>query len=273
VTPSPVTGGVNDVFSVSGPGLDSGTQTNLFNTSGEIYHQVPGGRLAFDKNYLDFGKSSIGGAAVNGTTTVTNFGDAPVAISGLSFAGASAGDFAVAPTSTCTTSTTLAADASCTVDMTYTASAIGAQRARLVVTSDAANADAGQVRLHLKGTGRDPNVADPQVGPIDPLKGFPFWSSDQTVTGPEGTTAPVKLEMCLGKGDLGPTGNPAGQCLGAPTDPNAPVTVLDNAVASNFDPGGEAFYWSADSKMLSKNGEVPGFADADLRLILGQEGS
>lgn len=271
-TPSPVTGGVNDVFSVSGPGLDSGTQTNLFNTSGEIYQQAPGGRLAFDKNYQDFGKGSIG-APVTGTTTVTNFGDAPVAISGLSFAGASAADFAVAPSSTCTTSTTLAADASCTVDMTYTASAIGAQRARLVVTSDAANADAGQVRLHLKGTGRDPNVADPQVGPIDPLKGFPFWYSDQTVTGPEGTTAPVKLEMCLGKGDLGPTGNPAGQCLGAPTDPNAPVTVLDNAAASNFDPGGEAFYWSADSKMLSKNGEVPGFADADLRLILGQEGS
>lgn len=272
-TPSPVTGGVNDVFSVSGPGLDSGTQTDLFNTSGEIYHQAAGGRLAFDTNYLDFGKASIGGAAVNGTTTVTNFGDAPVAISGLSFAGASSADFAVAPTGTCTSSTSLAAGASCTVDMTYTADAIGAQKARLVVTSDAANADAGQVRLHLKGTGRDPNVADPQVGPIDPLKGFPFWYSDQTVTGPDGTTAPVKLEMCLGKGDLGPTGNPAGQCLSAPPDPTAPVTVLDNAAASNFDPGGEAFYWAADSRMRSVDGEVPGFSKAVLLLTLGQEGS
>src|SRR5207245_1129987 len=82
------------------------------------------------------------GAAVLGTTsgsqaiTVTSTGNIPLSISSIVLSGTNAGEFA--QTSNCPTgSNTLAVNASCTINVTFTPAATGARSASVTITDNA----------------------------------------------------------------------------------------------------------------------------------------
>ena len=97
---------------------------------------------------LTFAAQTLGTTSAAKSVTVSNSGSALLSLAGLTLTGTAAGDFTRA--GSCTSATTLAAGASCSVAFTFTPGALGARSATLTIASDAANGDAV---LSLAGTG------------------------------------------------------------------------------------------------------------------------
>jgi len=98
---------------------------------------------------VPFGAQLIGTTSSPQTVTVRNSGTAPLSISGLGVTGANASDFAA--TSNCPISpASVAPNATCTVSVTFSPTALGARSATLALTDDAA--DSPQA-VALSGTG------------------------------------------------------------------------------------------------------------------------
>jgi len=91
---------------------------------------------------LSFGSQVIGTASASQTLTLTNTGGAPLAISGILISG----DFS--QSGSC--GSTLAAGASCAINITFVPSAAGARAGTLTVSC---NASGGQVAASFSGTG------------------------------------------------------------------------------------------------------------------------
>lgn len=98
---------------------------------------------------LNFGNQSVGITSGVQSVTVTNNGSAPLTFSSIT----PSGDFVVAGTGTC--GTTLAASASCTIDVTFTPTLIGLRNGNLTITT---NAPGGPQVVALSGTGTSPAV-------------------------------------------------------------------------------------------------------------------
>ncbi len=84
------------------------------------------------------------------TITVSNSGNAPLAISALTLAGAQAAEFQIATGTTCTAGGSVAANASCVVKLTFTPTVAGARSASLSI---AHNASGSPSTVTLNGTG------------------------------------------------------------------------------------------------------------------------
>jgi hypothetical protein len=98
---------------------------------------------------LTFGGQTLGTTSAAQTVTVTNSGTAPLAISSILLGGTNAGDFA--QTNTCpTVPSLLAANASCTVSVTFTPPATGTRSATVTINDDA---PANPHGIPLTGTG------------------------------------------------------------------------------------------------------------------------
>jgi bacillolysin len=95
---------------------------------------------------LSFGSQQIGMTSAPQTVTLTNSGTTALSISGIALAGTNSGDFA--KTTTCGSS--LAAAASCAINVTFTPTATGSRSATLQVTDNAAGSPHG---VPLSGTG------------------------------------------------------------------------------------------------------------------------
>ena len=91
------------------------------------------------------------GATVTGSVDVSNLGDADLALTDLSISGTNASDFALAETET----GTLAADATQSVEVTFTPSAAGTRSAQLSITTDETDLSA---TVDLTGTGVAPDL-------------------------------------------------------------------------------------------------------------------
>jgi len=102
---------------------------------------------------LSFGAQPISTLSLPQTVTVTNTGNAPLTISGLTFAGADANDFLVG-SSSCGGS--VAPSASCQLTVRFSPSASGARAATLEIASDD---PAGPTAVQLSGTGAQPSPA------------------------------------------------------------------------------------------------------------------
>src|SRR4029077_7186936 len=83
---------------------------------------------------LDFGDSPVGQTTAAQTVTLTNSGNAPLAITSQDLGGANPGDFAQVDT---TCGTTLAAGAECTTSITFPPTDAGARSATFQVTDNA----------------------------------------------------------------------------------------------------------------------------------------
>ncbi len=98
---------------------------------------------------LNFGGQFVGTTSSSQTVTVTNTGSTPLTVSGVTISGANATNFS--ETDMCGSS--LAADTSCTIGVTFTPSAVGARAATLTVTNSASTQS-----VSLSGTGEAPAV-------------------------------------------------------------------------------------------------------------------
>jgi hypothetical protein len=139
---------------------------------------------------IAFGNQVVGTASATQTLTVGNTGNAALSITGLTFGGAHSGDFAQTG-GTCNAGTSVAAGASCTVQLTFTPAAAGARSATLTV---AHNAGSGSSALTLSGTGVS---ATPVAGASPTALGFAqtlgTTSTPQAVTLSNGGGAPLAL--------------------------------------------------------------------------------
>ena len=84
---------------------------------------------------LSFGSQSVGASSAPQTTTLSNTGTAPLSISSIAITGTNPGDFSA--TNTCPSS--LAANSSCTISVTFTPVAGGTRSANVTVTDNAAD--------------------------------------------------------------------------------------------------------------------------------------
>ena len=107
----------------------------------------PGSALSFSPSVLNFGGVLINAAAPEKTVTVTNLGNVPLTISAIT----ASGDFAVdtATTSCLYSISTVAPEGTCTIDVTFTPTALGLSTGALTVTD---NASGSPQTLQLVGT-------------------------------------------------------------------------------------------------------------------------
>lgn len=110
---------------------------------------------------LAFRRSIGGGPSGKQNVVLTNTGDANLVLATVALAGNNAADyklFAPAAGAQCVNGTTVAAKASCSVDITFDPSVVGARTAELQITPDAASGLA-QVKVAFNGTATQ--VAEP----------------------------------------------------------------------------------------------------------------
>ncbi len=97
---------------------------------------------------LSFGTISVGQKSAAQAATLTNSGEAPLTLASLTLGGASSSDFALA--GNCASGTTVAAGGTCTMQLTFAPTTVGARSATLTVASNAAN---GSPVVALSGSG------------------------------------------------------------------------------------------------------------------------
>ena len=144
------------------------------------------------------------------TFTLTNTGGAPLTLAGLSIT-PNPNDFAVSPSSTCTTGAVINPAASCTAVVTYAPTSPVVGTATLSFDDDAADSPQN---VFLTGTGTQPAVSMTTPNPF-PNTAVGSTSTAQTVTITNSGTAPLHIS---GVGNAGP--NPADypqsdNCFGA----------------------------------------------------------
>lgn len=152
---------------------------------------------------LSFATSIAGQSSVATPVTLTNKGSAPLAISGISLSGTNAGDFS--QQNNCGTS--VAAGATCTINVTFKPTAGGTRTATLMVTD---NALGSPQNVALSGTGQDFSLAT--VG-----------SSSATVTAGQSATYQVQVSS---QGNF--SGSVSLACSGAPAE--STCTIVSPAI-------------------------------------------
>jgi hypothetical protein len=97
---------------------------------------------------LTFSTTTLGQTTASKSTTLSNTGTGPLAISSIALGGMNSNDFA--ETTTC--GSTLAAGSNCSISVTFAPTAIGSRTATVVVTDNSGNAGATQT-VTLNGVG------------------------------------------------------------------------------------------------------------------------
>jgi hypothetical protein len=185
---------------------DNGTgspQTVTLSGTG-IEDDTPGVNLS--PNSLSFGNQTSGTTSSAQTVTLTNTGTAPLAISNIAVTGTNAGDFA--ETDNCPASpNTLAANASCQINVTFTPGANGTRNASVAITDNTDGEGEATQTVVLTGTG----VAPTMVYFSD---GFESGSLSQWSGGASGTgTATVESTVVNSGSDAVSLSNAAGQSI------------------------------------------------------------
>ncbi len=147
---------------------------------------------------IDFGTVTQGAASAQQPLTLTNSGNAALAISSIS----ASGDFA--ETNNC--GTTLAASASCQIEVVFTPTAAGPRSGTLRVVD---NAPGAQQTITLQGVG----VASVSIAPAS--------GASTAATVPSGGTAKYSLSLAAAPGFAG---NVTMSCSGAPQNATCTVT-------------------------------------------------
>jgi len=137
------------VFTPTVAGMNSGTLSvtdNAMNSPQKVMLRGAGTVLSFSPVGINFGDKIVGTTSATAPITLTNTGTTSVAITLISITGANAADFA--QTNNCGTS--LAANSSCTINVTFKPTATGARAASVTVTD---NGGGSPQRVTLTGTG------------------------------------------------------------------------------------------------------------------------
>ena len=155
---STVTSGNPGIATCTTSVLPAGTDAIRATYSGDSNHsgstgtlrggQVVNSAVTLTPTSLAFGNVVVGVTSAAKTVTLKNTGTATLKINSITFTGADAGDFA-SPSNTCGGS--LAANASCTINVTFKPTAVGLRTAKLAVRDSATNSPQ---TVSLQGTGK-----------------------------------------------------------------------------------------------------------------------
>jgi len=188
---------------------------------GNVYNGpvVPTPAVSVSPAGLNFGNQAVNTPGSKQTLTVVNRGRAVLNIASFSISGANAADFTV-DTSECPL--TLAANASCTLDVTFTAGALGSRSASLLIADNAPNSP--QV-VPLSGAGINPGPAV-TLSPGSLTYGYQILSTTsplQTITLLSNGTVPLSI------GSITLTGTNTTDFAETSNCPSAPNTLAVNA--------------------------------------------
>jgi YVTN family beta-propeller protein len=116
---------------------------------------VPAPEASFSPGSLTFGSGEGAGIPVDTTTpqqtvTLTNVGSYALTVASVALSGTNPGDYA--ESDNCAASSPIAAQGTCTINVTHTPQAVGARLATLVVTDDSGDKTATQHEVSLTGT-------------------------------------------------------------------------------------------------------------------------
>jgi sugar lactone lactonase YvrE len=175
--------------------------------------------VTFAPASIAFGNQTVG-VGVAMSTTLTNSGTAPLAITGATVSGVNLADFTLAPTSTCPIApATLAVNGTCIISVTFKASTQAAEAATLEVVD---NVSGSPQMLALSGTGTAPTTFTLALGTSD-------GKTAQTVTA--GSTATYNMQITGTGGTSTSTANVTVTCALQSTLTKAACTVPTSAIA------------------------------------------
>jgi hypothetical protein len=168
---------------------------------------------------ISFGNQTVGTTATAQVVTLTNSGNAPLAISSIALSGANSSDFT--QTNTCPgNSATLAANANCAISISLTPTAPGNRSADLTITDNAANTPQ---TVALSGTG---------IGPFVTLGAASTSFGNQAL----GTTATAQVVTLTNSGNapltitsIALSGANSGDFMETNTCPGSNATLAANA--------------------------------------------
>jgi hypothetical protein len=157
--------------------------------------------------------------------TITNSGNAPLNVSAVTVTGANASDFALA-SNTCT-GAAVAANASCTLGITFTPSAVGARQGNLQIAD---NAPASPQSFNLIGTGNSPTptapavVISPATAAVSGTQGTASNSTNILIS--NSGNAPLHISGVVFAGaNVSEFINPSNPCVGTPIAPNTSCSI------------------------------------------------
>ena len=130
---------------------DIGANAAALDAKGDLYVSDPIDYVAFSAGpggQLSFASRSAGTVGGTQTATITNTGDAPLTISQIQVSG----PFQLNGATTCSTTTALAAGASCTIAVNFAPTATGAATGTVTVTDNAGNVTGTTQVIALSGT-------------------------------------------------------------------------------------------------------------------------
>ena len=199
----------------------SGSPQSLALTGNGLAAATPGVTFT-PATLVTFPNTTINTTSAATTITITNSGNATLNITTATLAGANAADFAAA-SNTCN-GASLAANATCTVGVTFTPSAVGLRQATLQVAD---NAPASPQSLTLNGTGTSVNASSVTITPASlsftTTQGA--TSAPMTLTVTNSGTAPLHITGVTFVGpDVAEFVNPASSCTAA-IAPSASCTI------------------------------------------------
>jgi len=222
------------VDSTANPYVTGATFSNDFPTASPLQAATGGGYDAFvaklaelaapavalSATSLVFSDQAVATPSTPQTVTLTNAGDAALAITSIEITG----DFA--QTNTC--GSAVAAGANCTIDVTFTPTVIGARIGTITVTDDAT----GSPRVvPLGGIGVAPSVFLSRTGLSFSNQGIGITSAPQTVTLTNIGNAPLTISSVAVSGDFAET-NTCGASVAAGANCEISVTFTPTATGT-----------------------------------------
>lgn len=180
---------------------------------------------------LTFGQQLSGTASSAQSTTLANTGSAPLTISGVSIVGTNAGDFA--QTNTCGSS--LAVEASCQINVTFTPTGMGTRSAAISVGD---NATGSPQMVTLAGTGPDFSLAPSGSGATTTVKAGQTATYTLTVAPGGGFNQSVTLTCSGAPAKSTCSVSPKTISLSGTSATTATVTVSTMASSQAFPPSG-----------------------------------
>jgi len=154
---------INVTFTPTAPGTRAGTLTIADNASGSphtagLTGTGAGPGVSLSPPSVTFASQAVGTTSAAQPVTLSNTGGATLTISGISITGTNSGDFA--QTNNCGTS--VAAGATCTINVTYTPTATGTRTGTLTIADNASGSPhtAGLTGLPVGATLRSFTTAD-----------------------------------------------------------------------------------------------------------------
>jgi hypothetical protein len=183
---------------------------------------LPAPAVSLNPTSLTFAGQTVNTTSAAQTVTLTNSGNAPLAISSISLTGTNSADYA--QTNTCPLSpSTLAAGANCTISVTFTPTATGSRSASLSIAD---NATGSPHAATLSGTGIAPGVSLIPTSLTFTNQAAGTTSAAQSVTLTNNGTAALTISS------IGVTGTNSSDFAQTNTCPLSPSTLAVNGTCT-----------------------------------------